>query len=451
MATTIKGITYSGLNVGDTVTLFCRKSSESVANESSPHTRASESDPSYKTWYISVEYDVEYIYSIRLVKADGTISWPVSGAKFTEKSPTPSPSFSISAGSTTATASIGGLTSGVSVIFRVSQIHSGAGGIIIGEESGIASGSTISLAVSGLTANTNYTGTVLVGGTSIGEVSFTTLESSGEPTYTISDVTQSSVTLIVSNLDIGDEVKCAVYSKAGVEIGSDSETASGGDVSLYVGSLSSNTEYTVTVIIVNKSKSLGTQSFATTGTATGDDPYIFNSGSSSDGTEIFVVVYNTLSLSFATITVNGFTVGTYTCDDGSTTFTIASEPNSTYDVVIVIKGITLTATISTVVDSGEFKWKTPIKKGAKIPTWQNPANGASFIAPVTADEWNRLVDLVNTKCGTFIDHVGSGAKMSAKPGGNIRQVADALDVAVDSGWTITAQFFLDLQDAINNM
>jgi hypothetical protein len=41
--------------------------------------------------------------------------------------------------------------------------------------------------------------------------------------------------------------------------------------------------------------------------------------------------------------------------------------------------------------------------------------------------------------------------MVAGTGGNIRQVADALGVSVGSGWTITAQFFLDLRDKINNL
>ena len=146
MATTIKGITYSGLNVGDTVTLFYRKSSESVANESS-HTRVSESDPSYKTWYISVEYDVEYTYSIRLEKANGTISWPVSGEKFTEKSPTPSPSISISVGTTSVTANVDNLSLEDKVYFLVTTE---SGSLVNGKDGEIKEGSSISLTIENL-------------------------------------------------------------------------------------------------------------------------------------------------------------------------------------------------------------------------------------------------------------------------------------------------------------
>ena len=83
--------------------------------------------------------------------------------------------------------------------------------------------------------------------------------------------------------------------------------------------------------------------------------------------------------------------------------------------------------------------------------WQHPASGYILPAPVTAEEWNRLVKIVNTKCGTNIDDVSTGEPMRAGPGGNIRQVADALDVKVDKGYRITAEFFLKLQEAVNNI
>lgn len=185
-----------------------------------------------------------------------------------------------------------------------------------------------------------------------------------QPSYVISDITHSSVTLTVSNLSIGDQVKCTVY-LASAEIGSDSAYATGGDVSLSVIGLDSDTEYTITVIIVNQSKSLGTKQFTT----------------------------------------------------------------------------------SSVSIEGDFEWDTDIRAGAIMNTYMY--TGTHYPAPVTAAEWNRLVDLVNKKCGTSIGKVASGVRMYASSGGNVRRVADALGVAVDSGDIITAQFFLDLRDAVN--
>ena len=53
------------------------------------------------------------------------------------------------------------------------------------------------------------------------------------------------------------------------------------------------------------------------------------------------------------------------------------------------------------------------------------------------------------KCNTSIPTVASGERMKAGTGQNVRMVADTLGVSVDSEWIITAQFFLDLRDAIN--
>lgn len=190
----------------------------------------------------------------------------------------------------------------------------------------------------------------------------------------------------------------------------------------------------------------------TTGSATSSDPYIFNSGMSDNtGTEMFVVVYRTKSTYTASITVNGVDKGLYGCNDNSTIYRLPSEPYSVYTVEIVINGITLTTTINTTPNIGTFQWTTNIYQGAKMNSWQNSTNGATHPAPVTAEEWNRLVTLVNAKRSTSIPTVAQGERMYAGPGSKIRQVADILDVAVDNGNRITAQFFLELQDAINNM
>lgn len=190
----------------------------------------------------------------------------------------------------------------------------------------------------------------------------------------------------------------------------------------------------------------------TTGSATSSDPYIFNSGMSDNtGTEMFVVVYRTKSTYTASITVNGVNKGLYGCNDNSTIYRLPSEPYNVYTVEIVINGITLTTTINTTPNIGTFQWTTNIYQGAKMNSWQNSINGATHPAPVTAEEWNRLVTLVNAKRSTSIAPVSCGSMMNAAPGGNIRQVADALGVTINKGDRITAQFFLELQDAINNM
>lgn len=442
MATTIKGITYSGLNVGDTVTLFCRKSSESVANESSPHTRASESDPSYKTWYISVEYDVEYTYSIRLEKADGTISWPVSGAKFTEKSPTPppspSPSINISIGTTSVTANIDNLSYGDKVYFLVTTE---SGSFVNSKDGEIKEGSSINLTIENLQQGRKYKYSISINGTEVSSDSFTTSSGSTEKSHNIS---VGDNYIIIEFYNYQDEDKLTVQLVTGQ---SDSRYGSG---SITIQGLESGTTY-VGDIYLNDLSLIETFAVKTTGTPASADPYIMNYGSNDEGTEIFVVVDRTKSAYTANIIINNENKGTYSCNDDSTIYRFSAEPNKVYIVKIIINNIELEATINTTLSTGEFKWTTKIQQWEKMEIWQHPASGYILPAPVTAEEWNRLVKIVNTKRGTNIDDVSTGEPMRAGPGGNIRQVADALGVKVDKGYRITAQFFLDLQDAVNNI
>lgn len=127
--------------------------------------------------------------------------------------------------------------------------------------------------------------------------------------------------------------------------------------------------------------------------------------------------------------------------DISYTYSVVIQPNNIY----LVDGETFTLTLGE-----EFNWTTDIQQWKKMEIWQHPASGYMLPAPVTAEEWNRLVKIVNTKCGTNIDDVSIGEPMRAGPGGNVRQVADALGVKVDKGDRITAEFFLKLQDAVNN-
>ena len=71
-------------------------------------------------------------------------------------------------------------------------------------------------------------------------------------------------------------------------------------------------------------------------------------------------------------------------------------------------------------------------------------------APVKAEEWNRLVDLVNSKLSKSIAKVTSGDTMDASSGGNVKVVASALGVSIESKAKVTASFFNALKNAINN-
>lgn len=138
-----------------------------------------------------------------------------------------------------------------------------------------------------------------------------------------------------------------------------------------------------------------------------------------------------------------------TANGASMSLTVSGlSSNTTYTAQVLVDGTSIGYTDFTT-KYEEFKWDTNIYKGAKMNVWQNPANGTTRPAPVTAAEWNRLVSLVNQKCGTNIATVSSGKAMTASSGGNIRLVADALGVSVSGDSIVTAQFFLDLRDTVN--
>ena len=91
-----------------------------------------------------------------------------------------------------------------------------------------------------------------------------------------------------------------------------------------------------------------------------------------------------------------------------------------------------------------FHWDTDIYQGAPMNYYNNRP------APVTFTEWNRLVDATNGKCAMNISKVSRGQTMNASNNGNVKQVADALGVSIPSGKTVTAKFFLDLEESVNS-
>lgn len=120
--------------------------------------------------------------------------------------------------------------------------------------------------------------------------------------------------------------------------------------------------------------------------------------------------------------------------------------NTEYEVRITINGSTTILSVTTQAYP-TFNWDTNIASNVTMGTYVK--NNKQYPAPVTAEEWNRLVDLINLKYGKTLSHVSSGDEMVAGSGGNIRLVADALGVSVNSEDGITAQFFLDLKNKIN--
>lgn len=424
--------TFTGLSEAASVVLHWRPSSDTAGNYLQYSNGRVNMNGTY-TASFSYDYDVEYTWSLYYGQYGSATSYIDGGTVYTA-SPAPSPSFTVSHTATTATASISNLTYGQSVVF---QVHTYAGGGTVGSASGTANGSSMSLTVSGLASNTKYTAQVLIGGVSIGYSDFTTDQD--EPSHSITPG-NDHITIRFYNYLSTDTLTVELDGQSASRTGNGSVTISGLEPGTsYVGRVYAN-GVEIEVFAVT-----------TTGTAASSDPYIFNSGMSDNtGTEAFVVVYRTKSTYTATITINGVNKGTYGCNDNSTIYKFATEPYHVYTVKITINGVELETTISTTPNTGEFQWTTNIYKGAKIASWQSPATGHTYPAPVTADEWNRLVTLVNAKCSTSIPTVAQGERMYAGPGSKIRQVADTLDVAVDNGNRITAQFFLDLQDAINN-
>ena len=424
--------TFTGLTEAASVVLHWRPSSDTTGEYLQYSNGHVNMNGTY-TASFSYDYDVEYTWSLYYGRYGSVTSYIDGGTVYTA-SPAPSPSFTVSHTATTATASISNLTSGNSVVF---QVHTYAGGGIVGSASGTASGSSMSLTVSGLASSTNYTAQVLVNGVSIGYISFTTDQ--GEPSHSITPG-DDHITIRFYNYLSTDTLTVELDGQSASRTGNGSVTISGLEPGTsYVGYVYAN-GVEVEVFAVT-----------TTGTAASSDPYIFNSGmSDNSGTEAFVVVYRTKSTYTATITINGVNKGTYACNNNSTIYKFATEPYNVYTVKITINDIELETTINTTPNTGEFQWTTNIYKGAKMNSWQNPANGNTHPAPVTAEEWNRLVTLVKVKLSISIPTVTQGERMYAGPGSKIRQVADALDVKVDNGNRITAQFFLDLQDAINN-
>lgn len=359
----------------------------------------------------------------------------------------PSPTYSLSYEVTSATALVDNLSSGDSVVFT---IYNGTNGNYITSSSGTASSSSMSLSVSGLSAGTSYSALVTVNGTSLGYTNFTT-NAVPQPTYEISAVTHSSATVIVSNIESGDTVVFEVSEGAsGANFQSASGTASGSSITLSISGLTPSTQHTARILV--NGTSLGYQYFTTS-----DIPQpTYTYSLTNIGTESVTVIIEDATVdSSVRLDVINATNGHIV---GSSSDTVDSSSSAILSVGGLDVGLEYIVRVyidEALIDNGtSFMtlfdwWISDIRQYAPINSWQNPANGNTHPAPVTAIEWNRLVNIVNKKCKTSIPTVASGERMKAGTGQNVRMVADTLGVSVDSEWIITAQFFLDLRDAIN--
>lgn len=120
------------------------------------------------------------------------------------------------------------------------------------------------------------------------------------------------------------------------------------------------------------------------------------------------------------------------------------QANTTYDVELSINGDITTYTVST--DPYPiFSWSSNISKGANIPVV-----GGNMVAPVTAEEWNRLISYIQIKFGLEISTVQPGDELNLYSGGNVYNVAKALGITVTPKTTVTAEFFNKLKDAYNS-
>jgi hypothetical protein len=98
-------------------------------------------------------------------------------------------------------------------------------------------------------------------------------------------------------------------------------------------------------------------------------------------------------------------------------------------------------------DYPTFEWSTTIESGAEMTVnWSTKE-----VSPITAIEWNRFLDIYGLKTGTTYTHVSKGDSLSVKSGTTMRKIADNLGVDVSVGEEITAQFFIELKNALNTL
>lgn len=167
---------------------------------------------------------------------------------------------------------------------------------------------------------------------------------------------------------------------------------------------------------------------------------------------------------------------TYTSISGATWYQVAYRRSSESDATYIMNGTSLSCTIEGLDPSTEYvvnyrgatatvfgpfmpSGKSIVTSGSEF-NWTyagiNPSTGAPVAGSekqsglgvyVTADEWNELVALTNTKRGTSVPYVSAGQSISAS---RVNLLATALGVSsVAQGTPIGASFFNALKNTYN--
>ena len=118
---------------------------------------------------------------------------------------------------------------------------------------------------------------------------------------------------------------------------------------------------------------------------------------------------------------------------------------TTYEISVYVKDSLFDELTYSTEAYPTFQWDTTIESGAEMTVnWSTKE-----VSPITATEWNRFLDIYGLKTGTTYTHVSKGDSLSVKSGTTMREIADDLGVNVSVGDDITAQFFIDLMNALN--
>lgn len=430
--------TLTGLTPDADVVLFWRPSS----GDSSSTRYLDDSVRASGTYYVSFEYpyDIEYTWSLYYGHY-GSATTKIDGGTAYTASPPP-PSYSITSITySRVKISVWNLTVGDNVEMFV---YDDFGDEVYYEDKS-ATASTMDLLINRPGHGFKHSVVVFVNGSSLGTQYFEL--PSPKQTYASSSVGKS-VTFTVYNIDVGDKIALFFREKSDDMAVEKSYTRlSSSDPSSY--SWTEEVEwdvayvYSIRVMYPDGDYVFLVEGFSFIIPA----PQVVYAITRTTSSSVTVVVENLKSGSTARLQV----VGASRSDSG----TAGQSGSVTLIVDNLEAGTEYIARVyvdESIIDYGvQFYtlfdwWISTVKQGAEIAMYNKTS-----LAPVTAQEWNRLVGLVNTMCNKAISTVSAGEEMVGGSGGNVRLVADALGVSVASRDRITAQFFLDLKDRINDM
>lgn len=249
-------------------------------------------------------------------------------------------------------------------------------------------------------------------------------------------ITATSGQVKVINLNEEDEVRVTLY-KASAEIETVKATAQGTTLGFVFKDLEPNTYYTVSVQ-VNGSPIRGT-GFTTKAQTEGNASYSISNITSSSIT-IYAIDLPTntdVRVSIAQASEKAYVTG----NTGSQT-----------SIILTVEGLEMATDYNVDVKYGStwigikqfttlFEWQSTIEKDKEMGVYQGKP------APITAEEWNILIELVNRKFGKSINRVSRGQDMLAS---TINNVASEFNKSVSKNDIITANFFISLRDTVNS-